>query len=76
MPEPTQTELRMPFALPPVLAVALGLIGSVAVARWIAKEAKRVNAVLHPQADHAAEPQEAPIKRLRRDPASGVYQPE
>jgi hypothetical protein len=67
----------MPFALSPVLVLALGALGSVAVARWVAREAKRVNAVLHPHpADRAAEPQEAPVTRLRRDPASGVYRPE
>ena len=65
----------MPFVIPPVLALTLGVIGSVAVARWIAKEARRINAELHPQPPEAVS-NPGMTARLRRDPASGVYRPE
>jgi hypothetical protein len=68
------TELPMPLAMPPVLAMTLGLIGSVAIVRWIQTEARRVNATL--QAVRAGGDDQGGVATLKRDPVSGVYRPE
>ncbi|HET9903763.1 MAG TPA: hypothetical protein VFQ27_08710 [Xanthobacteraceae bacterium] len=65
----------MPFAIPPALALMLGFVGSVALVRWVAKEARRINDTLHPWRADAAGDAEFIIK-LKRDPVSGVYRPE
>lgn len=64
--------------MPPVVIVVLGVVGAFAAVKWIAAEATRINAELHPEphdvvAD-AAEPERA--TPLRRDPATGVYRPD
>jgi hypothetical protein len=67
----------MPLAIPPVLLLALGAVGTVAVTRWLVRESRRVNAKLHPRTPGGdAERQEPPISRLRRDPVTGGYRPE
>ncbi|MBX6425013.1 MAG: hypothetical protein IRZ09_03715 [Variibacter sp.] len=67
----------MPIAIPPMLALALGMIASVAAARWLVQEARRINARLHPQdADDTAGAAEAPVGKLKRDPVTGIYRPE
>lgn len=66
----------MPFVIPPLLAVTLGLIGSVAVVRWVAGEARRVNAKLNGRASDKASEHYGPKAKLKRDPVSGVYRPE
>jgi hypothetical protein len=64
----------------PVLAVALGMFGAVALVRWCAKEVRRVNAGLDgvrasgvrssvDQVDRNALP------KLKRDPVTGEYRP-
>jgi hypothetical protein len=59
--------------MPPVILWALGAIGAAVVGRWLAKEARRVNAELHP----AEEPidERASARKLERDPQTGVYRP-
>jgi hypothetical protein len=58
--------------MPPVVLWVIGAVGAFAAAKWIAREAKRINAELHPQ----GQPEPEPVKvKLRRD-ASGVYRPE
>jgi hypothetical protein len=57
--------------MPPILVVALGVIGAAAAARWLYRESLRINAELHgaePVAEHEAVP-------LERDPKTGVYRP-
>ena len=58
--------------MPPVILWALGAIGAAVVGRWLAKEARRVNAELHPE-----EPldERQPVPKLERDPDTGVYRP-
>jgi hypothetical protein len=68
-------EETMPFAIPPLLVLTLGVVGSFAVARWLAREARRINATLHPR-ETAPERAETPPGKLRRDPKSGVYRPD
>ena len=60
--------------MPPVLLWALGAVGAAIVAKWLVKEARRVNAELDAvKARPANEAAERPS--LERDPATGVYRP-
>jgi hypothetical protein len=63
--------------MPPVFALALGLMGAAALVRWCVKEVQRVNADLDDRRARAvAEPvdREA-LPTLRRDPNTGEYRP-
>jgi hypothetical protein len=66
-----RNERRMPFMFPPVVAGVLGVLGAVALAKFAAREWRRVNAALH---GDAAAGDERP--RLRRDPITGVFHPD
>ena len=57
--------------MPPLIVLALGAVGVVLLARVLIREARRVNAELHPRADSG---QDRAIP-LERDPATGVYRP-
>jgi len=59
--------------IPPLLVVALGLVGAVALARLIMKERNRVNAELE-QARARARTDREQRATLRRD-QDGVYRP-
>ena len=58
--------------MPPLIVWALGVIGAVALARLIAREARRINAELHPRAPMPGKDEAIP---LERDPVTGVYRP-
>jgi hypothetical protein len=58
--------------MPPLILWALGVVGAVALARLIVREARRINTELHPAASAPAEGE--PVT-LERDPATGVYRP-
>ncbi len=63
--------------MPPVLALALGLMGAAVLVRWCVKEVQRVNAELDNV--RGAAPVE-PVDRdalptLKRDPETGEYRP-
>ena len=62
----------MPIVLPPMLVFTLGVLGVAVVAKVVTKELRRVKANLQGR--------EAPVREnipvLRRDPKSGIYQPE
>jgi hypothetical protein len=61
--------------MPPIVIVVLGAIGAIAAAKWLASEARRINAELHPETE-SLEPVEAEGRgTLRRDPTTGVYRP-
>jgi hypothetical protein len=64
--------------MPPVLAIALGLMGVAALARWCFKEVHRVNAELDElRGVPPAEPiDRGSLPKLRRDPRTGEYRPE
>ena len=67
----------LPFAVPPVIAAALGALGAAALARVLVREWRRINAELarvSPAATEAVERDQLP--KLRRDPRTGVYRPE
>jgi hypothetical protein len=61
----------------PVFALAVGLMGAAAFARWCAKEVHRVNDELD---NFRSNPAVEPIDReslptLKRDPRTGEYRP-
>jgi len=60
--------------MPPLIVWALGAIGAIALVRLIAREARRINAELHPRGPAPVE-SEAEAVRLERDPVSGIYRP-
>jgi hypothetical protein len=63
--------------MPPVFAVAIGLMGAAALVRWCVKEVHRVNAELDSiRATAAAETiDRTRLPTLRRDPRTGEYRP-
>jgi hypothetical protein len=65
--------------MPPVVAVAFGVMGAAALVRWCIKEVQRVNAEL--DAVRGARAAVEPIDRrtlptLKRDPDTGEYRPD
>ena len=58
--------------MPPLILWAAGVVGATVVGRWIWKEARRINAELHPERTPA---QEIEMGKLERDPETGVYRP-
>lgn len=58
--------------MPPLILWGLGVAGAAIAGRWLYKEARRINAELHPEQRH---PVEEPVHRLERDPQTGVYRP-
>lgn len=64
--------------MPPVFALALGLMGAAALVRWCVREAHRVNAELDDiRGAPAAEPiDRTTLPKLKRDPQTGEYRPD
>ena len=58
--------------MPPLIVWALGVVGAVALARLIVREARRINAELHPATPAPADGE--PVT-LELDPTTGVYRP-
>jgi hypothetical protein len=58
--------------MPPLIIWALGAVGAAVAARWLVKEARRINAELHPA---EPVPERDGAKHLVRDPKTGVYRP-
>jgi hypothetical protein len=63
--------------MPPVIALALGMMGAVALVRWCYKEVHRVNSDLDSvRAQTPVEPVDATaLPKLKRDPNTGEYRP-
>jgi hypothetical protein len=63
--------------MPPVLALAIGLVGAAALLRWCAKEVRRVNTELdNVRAGAPGEPVDrGTLPTLKRDPNTGEYSP-
>ena len=59
--------------MPPLIIWALGAIGAAIAGRWLYKESRRVNAELHPEPRTPVD--ETPMRKLERDPQTGVYRP-
>ena len=64
--------------MPPVVLWILGAVGAFAAAKWIGREARRINAELHTDMGEALSgtPEPERVIPLRRDPATGVYRPD
>jgi hypothetical protein len=62
--------------IPPVIAWTVGAIGAVLMSKLLAREWRRVNDELDAREHAAAEVRPQDIRKLRRDPATGVYRPE
>jgi len=58
--------------MPPLIVWALGAVGVMALARLIVREARRINAELHPA---TPAPVDGDPVTLERDPKTGVYRP-
>jgi hypothetical protein len=63
-----------PFVLAPLFKIALGVFGAGAVAHWVVKEVRRVNAELE-RVKSASAIDRASLPKLRRDPRTGEYRP-
>jgi hypothetical protein len=62
--------------MPPVLALAFGLIGGAVLLRWCIKEVQRVSADLDTVRGNPADPVDRQtLPTLKRDPQSGEYRP-
>jgi hypothetical protein len=59
--------------MPPVILWALCAVGAAFAGRVLVKEARRVNAELHP--DVPQHDERATAHTLERDPRTGVYRP-
>ena len=60
----------------PVLALALGAVGAVALVRWCAKEVRRVNSELDNLRARTVEPVDRDnLPKLKPDPKTGEYRP-
>ena len=61
-----------PAAIPPI--VALATLGAAVIARWVMKEARRINEQLDSLKTAKPEPiDRSQIPTLRRDPRTGEY---
>ena len=63
--------------MPPVIVLALGMVGAAALVRWCAREVYRVNAELDDvRARAAVEPVDRnALPKLKQDPKTGEYRP-
>ena len=61
--------------MPQALLLALGAVGAVIAAKWIAREWRRVNDELDQARAKPAPVDVEAMPDLRRDPATGVYRP-
>lgn len=62
------------MAVPPAIVWTIGTISAAIVAKLVVREWKRVNAELDAaRAASVAEAERTPPRKLRRDPATGVY---
>jgi len=61
--------------MPPLILVVAGALGGTVLARWVMREARRVNDELD-RVRAAMQPRPEPVRRLRRDPKTGAYWPE
>ena len=60
--------------MPPLILWALGAVGGAIAGRWLYREARRVNAELHPEQPKPLDERET-ARKLERDPQTGIYRP-
>ena len=65
-------------AIPPLVIWALGALGVTAAARMLVREHRRINEELEAarRAAVAEQAERASVRKLRRDPHTGVYRPD
>ena len=61
--------------MPPVILWVLGAVGAAVLAKWLAKEARRVNEELEAVKRRSTPEPRARHQSLERDPETGVYRP-
>ena len=52
----------------------MGAVGAAITGRWLYKESRRVNAELHPDVRTPVD-ERGDVRKLERDPETGVYRP-
>jgi hypothetical protein len=62
--------------MPPVILWVLGAAGAAVLAKWVAKETRRINAELDTVKAKVVEPVAEPNSKLVRDPVTGHFRPE
>jgi hypothetical protein len=62
------------IAMPPLIVWTFGAIGAAVVVKWAVKEARRVNAAMRAR-ERAPIDESASVRKLERDPATGIYRP-
>ena len=60
--------------MPPIIIAGLAAVGGTILAKWLMREARRVNAEL--EARRSSDDTREAAPRLRRDPQTGAYRPE
>ncbi|ACI94062.1 conserved hypothetical protein [Afipia carboxidovorans OM5] len=60
--------------MPPLVLIALGVMGGAALVRFAMKESRRINRELDEAREQAVSEQTDAV-RLRRDPQTGTYRP-
>jgi hypothetical protein len=60
--------------MPPIVIAGMAAVGGTILAKWLIREAKRVNAELDARRTSESARDSAP--KLRRDPQTGAYRPE
>jgi hypothetical protein len=62
--------------MPPLIALALGVMGATVLVRWCAKEVQRVNNHLDEVRAKAVDPLDRnTLPKLKPDPETGEYRP-
>jgi hypothetical protein len=66
------------MAIPPVVGLTVGVLAAATFARLVAKEWRRVNQLLqrYKSGGHEQVAREEPVRKLRRDPRTGIYRPD
>lgn len=65
----------MPAPFPPLLALTLTVIGATIIVRHVTREWNRAKDLEREQANAAMARAQQPIRKLRRDPQTGIYRP-
>jgi hypothetical protein len=70
-----QNDLFSELGMPPLIVWALGAVGTFVVAKWVAREAKRVSAAVRANERAAMDRGKEEVRPLEQDPVTGIYRP-
>jgi hypothetical protein len=73
--EIVQNDQLAELGMPPLIVWALGAVGAFVVAKWVAREAKRVSAAVHANERAAMGRGKEEVRPLEQDPVTGIYRP-